>query len=233
MVTYRLVAKNENNEKKVMLQKHKLSELDSFIYNNFNTQIELSKNFDIENSKFYISYTYQNMPKILDIILKDNNLDFSFLLNNIKGNNIDINSTNFRRLINDFINNTTISEIKYLFDNKYIDKYTYDNLMNMKNSSKIGLDYVRDMSELFSFIKRDLKRYISFRKLYSGIQAYNNHDHKISNVEDVKIANTSNELVNSAFNYGGYDELYSYFDLDDLYKLDGIEDLGIGVNKRK
>ena len=231
MVTYHLVSKSENNNKKVMLKRHKLSELDNFIYNNFKSEIELSNYFEIAEGKFYITYTYQNNPKISDLILKDENRDFSYLLHNTSKNNIDTNSKSFRNIIAQFLNNTSVSEIKYLFENNYIDKYTYNNLMEMKNCSKGGLDYARDMSELFSYIKQDLKRYISFRKFYSGIIAYNNHETKIVNAEEPLIAKTSNDYVNDAFNNGGYDELYSYFDLDDLYKIDGIEELGIARKK--
>lgn len=233
MVTYRLIAKNELNNKKIILEKHKLSELDKFIYTSFNNEFELSKYFEMGNSKFYITYIYQNNAKILDIILKDNNSYFSFLLNNSHKNSVDTNSTNFRMFIDEFISETTNEQLKFLLANGYIDKYTYNNLMEMKNNNKSGFDYARDMSELFSYLKQDLKKYINFRKLYSGIIAYNNRSAKIIKSGDELVANTSNELVNDLFNNGGYDELYSRFDLDDLNKIDGIEDLGIdGIGKK-
>lgn len=232
MVTYRLISKDENNNKKIVLEKHKLSEMDSFIYNSFQSEFELSKHFEIENGKFYITYIYQNNPKILDIILKDNNREFSFLLHNLSKNNVDVNSVSFRTLINKLIDNTSLSQIEFLYKNNYIDKYTYNDLIGIKTNNKNGLDYVRDTAELFGYLKQDLKKYINFRKLYSGIIAYNHHEKRIYSDEKI-IANTDNELVNSSFNNGGYDELYSCFDLDQLYKLDGIEELGIGDKKNR
>ena len=233
MVTYRLMAKNELNNKKIILEGHRLAEIDRFIYNSFSNEFEIARYFEMDNSKFYITYVYHNDPKILDLILKDNNFYFASLLRNSHANVVDTSSTSFRKFIDEFIGSTTNEQLKYLFENKYIDKYTYNNLMEMKNNNKNGFDHARDMAEWFSYLKQDLKRYINFRKLYSGIIAYNNYSTKIINLDDKVQAKTSDEFVNELFNNGGYDELYSRFDLDDLRNIDGIEELKIdGIGKK-
>ena len=233
MVTYKLVSKSDYNQKKIVLQKHKLSEIDKFIYSNFKTEYELSNYFNVDNGRFYITYTYQNNPKILDIILNDDNKDFAFLLFNSKNYKVDTNSTIFRNYFNRILKEITMEDLLFLFYNNYIDKRTYENILNMKTISKSNLEYHRDMAELFTYIKQDLKRYINFRKLYSGVIAY--HNRKKSNDSDNKvvIANTSNEHLNHLYNYGGLDELYAYYDLDELAKLDGVDDLGIDLFSKK
>ena len=78
-----------------------------------------------------------------------------------------------------------------------------------------------------------LQRYINFRKLYIGLYNYEHHIYpSIPQKQEKKLVSTDNELVNSSYNNGGLDEVYSIFDLDDLKRIDGIDDLKIDGIKR-
>ena len=53
MHTFYLVSKSINSGEHIHLKNTKLSELDKFIYGNFNTKMELAKHYNVDNTNFY------------------------------------------------------------------------------------------------------------------------------------------------------------------------------------
>lgn len=230
MVKYSLVTKNMITDKiEVLIEKKPLIEIDKFIYEQFSSLDEIKKYFKVSSdSELKIKYIYQSGPKYLDLILK-NNLNYSFLsiLENTSGAYIDDRVDAFNIMINNFINSVTVDEIKFLRNQGYINKKTFFDLLDYKK----GLN--EDKKEIYYDIKRDLKRYLEFRKLYIGIQKYRNKS-KVKEDEMKNIISTGDEYLNDLYNKGDLDEVYGSYDIDDLRNIEGIEQLNIdGLGKKR
>lgn len=81
---------------------------------------------------------------------------------------------------------------------------------------------------MFTKIKKEFRRYLVFRKLYSGIIFLEN--------DYVKTINQSieNEFLQVDDNrYDNLDEVYSVYDLDDLFRLDNTNINVDGIKKVK
>lgn len=228
MVKYSLVTKNMITDKtEVLIEKKPLIEIDKFIYEQFSSIDEIKKYFKVSSdSELKIKYIYQSGPKYLDLILKNNsNYSFLSILKNTNGAYIDDRVDAFNIIINNFINSVTVDEINFLRNQGYINKKTFFDLLDYKK----GLN--EDKKEIYYDIKRDLKRYLEFRKLYIGIQRYRNNNSKEEKIKN--IISTSDEYLNDLYNNGDLDEVYGSYDLDDLRNIEGIEQLNIDGFRKK
>lgn len=233
MVTYRLMTTNViTGDKKILLQEKKLSKLDEFVYKNFSTLDSVAAYFDIlSDSDFDITYIYKNQPKYLDLILNVGKYNFLDIIKSVEDNKISGDSKLFIQIFEDVLKKYPDEKLFFLLNNNYISKRIYDFIYEYRNCDFSKNDERNDKFELYSQIKSELKRYITFRKLYSGIQQLETG--VPSNIEPRVVANTEDLLLNKLYNEGDLDCVYSTYDLDDLHLLDGTENLGIDGLKKK
>lgn len=233
MVTYKLVAETVFDNKRIILEEKKLPLLDAFIYRGFSSIPEMSDYFDIPASNFYIKYVYDKKLKNMDIILNDGNDDFASLLYSSKNNKIDTDSLSFVNIMSEFYYLVNNKKLRFLFEHNYIDRKSYNDIYAYLNMSRNSYDYNRDRNDLRYEIKRSLSHYINFRKFYSGLKRL--QEGVVSEfVPQKRVAKTDNDLLNSCFNTGGLDMVYSNFDLDEISLIEGADSLGIdGISYTK
>lgn len=234
MVTYRLIATNVvNDEEKILLQEKKLSKLDEFIYRNFSTLDSVASYFNIiSDSEFSIKFIYNNNPRYLDLILNVGNYNFLDIIKSVDDNKIDKNSKLFIQIYETVLKNYSKEQLWFLVQNGYISKRIHDFILEYRNYDYCKNDERIDKADLYYQIKSELSRYITFRRLYSGIQQLNAGVKP--NIKPSAVAKTDDSLINDLFNNGDLDSVYSTYDIDDLRFVDGVESLEIdGINLKK
>lgn len=218
MIKYSLVSNSYNGI--VLIQKKALSELDQFTYNNFSSIEQLISYFNlIASDKPVIKYTYRNVSKYLELILKtNNNYILSTIMKNTSFSNIDIRTDNYIVFLNHFLNSVDIYELNFLLGNNYITQKIYFDVINYKNNPN-------DRGEFYNGFKREFSNYLKFRRLYIGRSKYLLRISSKNNKTDseIKKAATDDELFNDLYNNGGLDEVYSIYDFDDLSLIEGID----------
>lgn len=239
MPKYSLIAKNIIDDKQIVLiPKKSLIEIDRFIYETFSDLEGVCKYFNVPpNSKLFVAYTYNRITKYLDLLFKHKfEFNLSSILKTASGSSINDQNDDFINIFNRFISVFTIDEINYLYDRGYINKRIYDNLFEYKNLDVSSYQTYADKQDIVYSTKKQLLNYLNFRKLCMGISKYQNKDKKsqMSSDDDLKrIIATEDELLNSLFNNGDMDSVYSNYDLDDLLLIDGHEQLPIDILKKK
>lgn len=227
MVKYSLVARNVlDGNTTILIEKKPLIEIDKFVYG-FDSEKKLKNYYQLdENYRLQIKYVYNRIARYLELILKNgSNHVFKNVLDYTNGNSIPLNLSAFEKYINDFINSFDQSELDFLFKYQYIDSWLYYNLLDYIGSFNLG-----DQQTIIYNVKSTLRRYINFRKLYLGVY---NFKHNIVPEpfrfipDEKKKVCTENEYLDNLYNNGGLDVVYSLFDLEDLQKIDGAEQLGI------
>ncbi len=229
MQKYYLASQNiVNGSQKIILEKSNLLDMDKYIYN-FDSEASLNEYYGVdENHYLNIMYVYKKMYKYLDLITrKKTNDDFKGILDHTENNLVVYGFSNF---MNKFFREFNQTQLEYLYRYGYINSMVYYDLL-----AYIGIPYYHagDEQNIIYKVKMILQRYINFRKLYIGLYNYEHHIYpSIPQKQEKKLVSTDNELVNSSYNNGGLDEVYSIFDLDDLKRIDGIDDLKIDGIKR-
>lgn len=231
LITTDVISKAQN----ILFQEKNLTILDKFIYKNFSNIESIASYFNVSlNNQFNIMYIYKNYPRYLDLILQEGNYSFFDILDNVSQNYIDNNSKQFNYFLDLFINRiTNEKQLLFLVENGYINKRIYYNIQCYRKCDFSKNDNQNDKRELYVQLKKELQRYLTFRKLYIGIKKLYSDCNHYNKSDDISLANTNDEYFNRLYNKGNLDEVYSIYDLDDLCKLDGIENLSIDGAKKK
>ena len=237
MARYSLIAKNIIDGKQtVLIPKKSLVEIDRFIYETFSDLEGVCKYFNVPtNSHLFIAYTYNRVTKYLNLLYKKSLIfNISSILKDTNGSNINRRNNDFVNIIDNFLNEFTIDEINYLLEKGYVDKKLYSDLHEYKTLDSSNYQFVADKNDIRLSTKSMLQRYLKFRKLIVGIYEYRNFKVKPNDEFESKlIIDTDDELLNSLFNNGDMDSVYSNYDLDDLSLIDGSNQLPIDVLRKK
>lgn len=229
MIKYSLVSRNIIGTKtQILMEKRYLADIDKFVFNNFASLDEIRKYFKLTNEdNVSITYKVRNCLKSLELIYKDNtNYFLASIMEATKGIEIDMRTTYFLLFIADFMKNIDETKLKYLFSKNYINLKVYNELLIYI------CDHYNEYDYFYNFFKYNLRNYLSFRRLYTGLAKYNVKD-LITFDEEKKLVFTEDELLNKLYNNDGLDAVYSTYDLDDLNHIEGVEQLSIDVFSKK
>lgn len=143
----------------------------------------------------------------------------------------------FEKFMNNMRNGTFY---RFMFDNKYIiDDYIKTKIdICIYDSALLNLT-AEDINFVKEKISKSLSRYKALRGAVIGTREY--HKSRVSKEEIKEVpekipeVETSNEDINWAFNRGGYDALFNYFSIDEIYRLPEaeLEELGLSIKKCK
>lgn len=239
MPKYSLIAKSIIDDKQtVLIPKKSLIEIDRFIYETFSDLEGVCKYFNVPpNSKLFVAYTYNHITKYLDLLFKHKyEFNLSSILKTANGSSINDQNEDFMKIFNRFMSVFTIDEINYLYNMGYINKRIYDNLFEYKNLDVSSYQTISDKKDILYSTRKQLLNYLNFRKLCVGLLQYQQKggESQMTLDDDLKrIISTDDELLNSLYNNGDMDSVYSNYDLDDLLLIDGHEQLPIDILKKK
>lgn len=229
MPKYYLVATDINGVTNILLSKEKITKLDKFIYDNFSSIPEILEKFNLGvETKLNINYKYNNNYRKLDLILRNSNYNFSSIINSVNENNVNSDLDLFNSIINKLLTKITNQQLSFLRQKGYISDYVFENVFSYRKCDFSNSDDQNDKFELFRKIKKEFRRYLVFRKLYSGIIFLENDYYKTTN------QNIENDFIQVNDNrYDNLDEVYSVYDLDDLFRLDNTNINVDGIKKVK
>ena len=239
MPKYSLIAKNIIDDKQtVLIPKQSLIEIDRFIYETFSDLEGVCNYFNVPpNSKLLVAYTYNRITKYLDLLFKHKyEFNLSSILKTASGSSINDQNDDFINIFNRFMSVFTIAEIKYLYNMGYINKRIYDNLFEYRSLDASSYQTISDKKDILYSIRKQLLNYLNFRKLCVGLLQYQQkgEESQMTLDDDLKrIISTDDELLNSLFNNGDMDSVYSSYDLDDILLIEGYEQLPIDILKKK
>ncbi len=229
MIKYSLVSSNIISTKtQIFMGKQYLVDIDKFVFNNFASLDEIRKYFKLTNDdNVSITYKARNYLKSLELIYKDNtNYFLASIMEATKGIEIDMRTNYFLIFITDFMENIDEKKLNYLFSRNYINLKVYNELL------AYIYDHYNEYDYFYNFLKYNLRNYLSFRRLYTGLAKYSVKNLAAFN-EEKKFVFTEDELLNKLYNTDGLDAVYSTYDLDDLKHIEGVEQLSIDVFSKK
>lgn len=119
MVKYSLVSKNViNSQTTVLIEKKPLIDIDKFIFNNFESLDEIRNYFKLTNDEILkIAYKNRKALKYIELIYKDNtNYFLKSIMDATNGSDIDMRTCQFLMFITNFIKNTNVKQLEYLFN---------------------------------------------------------------------------------------------------------------------
>lgn len=229
MVKYSLVSKNViNSQTTVLIEKKPLIDIDKFIFNNFESLDEIRNYFKLTNDEILkIAYKNRKALKYIELIYKDNtNYFLKSIMDATNGSDIDMRTCQFLMFITNFIKNTNVKQLEYLFNRQYINVKIYSECVAFLTTPYNEYDY------FYNFLKYHLSNYLAFRKLFVGLNHYKNKG--LNNLDDEEnLISTDDELLNKLYNNGGLDAVYGVYDLDDIIGIEGAKQLNVdGFSKR-
>lgn len=229
MVKYSLVSKNViNSQTTVLIEKKPLIAIDKFIFNNFRNEDEIRDYYKLTNDEIIkIAYKNRKAVKYIALIYKDNtNYFLKSIMNATDGSSIDVRNDKYLIFITNFIDSIDMEKVEDLFNRQYINLKVYNELMAYLTTPYNEYDY------FYNFLKYHLSNYLSFRKLFVGLNHYKNKG--LNNFDDEKsLISTGDELLNKLYNNGGLDAVYGVYDLDDIITIEGAEQLNVDSFSKK
>lgn len=229
MVKYSLVSKNViNSQTTVLIEKKPLIAIDKFIFNNFRNEDEIRDYYKLTNDEIIkIAYKNRKALKYIALIYKNNtNYFLKSIMNATDGSSIDVRNDKYLIFIANFIDSIDMEKVDYLFNSQYINLKVYNELR-----AYLTTPY-NEYDDFYNFFKYHLSNYLTFRKLFVGLNHYKNKG-SINIGKEKQLISTDDELLNKLYNNGGLDAVYSVYDLDDLMAIEGMEQLNIDSFSKK